>query len=83
MSHGSINARTSGNIINVMSSDCEKLLYLWTLAAFVLVGPLVLIIVAWFSYKEMGYPALMGLGVVLLMLPFQGELSSLAANDFS
>ena len=56
-----------------MSSDCEKLLYLWTLAAFVLVGPLVLIIVAWFSYKEMGYPALMGLGVVLLMLPFQGE----------
>ena len=73
MSHGSINARRSGNIINLMSSDCEKLIYLWYLAAFVLIGPLVLMIVAWFSYKEMGYPALMGLGIVLLMLPFQGK----------
>ena len=71
MSQGSINARTSGHIINVMSSDCEKLIYLWTLLAFVVVGPLVLMIVAWFSYKEMGYSALMGLGIVLLMFPFQ------------
>ena len=56
-----------------MSSDCEKLIYLLTLLAFVIVGPLVLLVVAWFSYKEMGYPALMGLGIVLLMLPFQGK----------
>ena len=73
MSQGSINERTSGQIINVMSSDCEKLIYLLTLLAFVIVGPLVLLVVAWFSYKEMGYPALMGLGIVLLMLPFQGK----------
>ena len=62
-----------------MSSDCEKLIYLWRLLAFVVVGPLVLIIVAWFSFQEMGYPALIGLGIVLLMLPLQGEESSFEA----
>ena len=75
LSQGSINKGSSGHIINVMSSDCEKLIYIGHLLAFVVVGPLVLIIVAWFSFQEMGYPALMGLGIVLLMLPLQGEES--------
>ena len=60
-----------------MSSDCEKLLNFWTYLPLVMVGPLVLLIVAWCSYIQMGYPALFGLGTILLMFPFQGDKSSM------
>ena len=72
LSQASINKRTSGNIVNVMSSDCEKLIYLWRLLAYIIVGPLSLATVAWFSFIEMGYSALVGLGVVLILFPFKG-----------
>ena len=72
LSLGRINELTSGHIINVMSNDCEKLLHMCTFLPTFVAAPLMLIIVACCSYNLMGYPALIGLGIVLLMLPFQG-----------
>ena len=72
LSQGSINKRTSGNIVNVMSSDCEKLIKMWGLSVYIIVGPLMLAMVAWFSFIEMGYSAVVGLGVVLIIFPFKG-----------
>ena len=72
LSQGSISKRTSGNIVNIMSSDCEKLLNIWKLLAFIIAGPLTLAMVALFSFIKMGYSALVGLGVVLIIFPFKG-----------
>ena len=72
LSQGSISKRTSGNIVNIMSSDCEKLLFMWKLLVYIVVGPLTLVMVALLSYIEMGYSALVGLGVVFIIFPFKG-----------
>ena len=63
-----------------MSNDCEKLLHMCTFLPMFVAAPLMLIIVACCSYYLMGYPALIGLGIVLLMLPFQGDKTRFLAN---
>ena len=59
-------------MVNLLSTDAEKLIMFAQFLGFVVVSPLQLTIVAWLCYEKLGLPALIGLTVILLLLPIQG-----------
>ena len=59
-------------MVNLLSTDAEKLIWFVQYLAFIVLSPLQVAIVAWLCYQRMGIPAIIGLIVVVLMLPLQG-----------
>ena len=74
ISHETISKRTAGHMVNLLSTDAEKLTMFPQYLCFILVGPLQVAIVAWLCYAKIGMPALIGLTNIVLQLPIQGFL---------
>ena len=72
VSHETISKRTAGYMVNLLSTDAEKLTLFTQYLCFILIGPLQVAIVAWLCYVKVGIPALIGLTIIVLQLPIQG-----------
>ena len=59
-------------MVNLLSTDAEKLTMFAQYLCYILVAPLQVAIVAWLCYEKIGIPALIGLTVTVLLLPIQG-----------
>ena len=59
-------------MVNLLSTDAEKLTIFAQYLCFLLVGPLQVAIVAWLCYEKIGIPALIGLIIIVIQLPIQG-----------
>ena len=74
VSHETISKRTAGHMVNLLSTDAEKLTMFVQYLCFILAGPLQVAIVAWLCYEKIGIPALIGLTNLVVQLPIQGYL---------
>ena len=59
-------------MVNLLSTDAEKLTMFAQYLCFLIVAPFQVAIVAWLCYQKIGVPALIGLTVIVLLLPIQG-----------
>ena len=59
-------------MVNLLSTDAEKLIMFPQYLCYILVGPLQVAIVAWLCYEKIGIPALIGLIIIVILLPIQG-----------
>ena len=74
VSHDTIAKRTAGHMVNLLSTDAEKLIWFVQYLGFIVVSPFQLAIVAWQCYMRMGFPPIIGLVIIVFMVPFQGLL---------
>ena len=72
VSHDTMAKRTAGHMVNLLSTDGEKLIWFTQYIAFIVVSPLQLAIIAWLCYEILGIPAIIGLIIIVLVLPCQG-----------
>ena len=59
-------------MVNLLSTDAEKLIWFVQYLAFIVVSPLQVAIIAWLCYQRIGTPAIIGLIIITLVVPFQG-----------
>ncbi|XP_061402316.1 probable multidrug resistance-associated protein lethal(2)03659 [Musca vetustissima] len=65
---------TSGQMVNLISNDVGRLDTSVIHMHFIWIGPLEIILVTFFIYKEIGLSALIGVIVMLLFVPIQGYM---------
>ena len=73
VSHDTMAKRSAGHMVNLLSTDAEKLIWFAQYLAFMVVSPLQVAIVAWLCYERLGIPAMIGLTIIVLVLPIQGH----------
>ena len=66
-SHDTVAKRTAGHMVNLLSTDGEKLIWFTQYIAFIVVSPLQLAIIAWLCYEILGIPAIIGLIIIVLV----------------
>ncbi|XP_059225376.1 probable multidrug resistance-associated protein lethal(2)03659 [Stomoxys calcitrans] len=65
---------TTGQVVNLISNDVGRLDTSVMHMHYIWVGPLELILVSFFMYREIGPSSLIGVAVMLLFVPLQGYL---------
>lgn len=69
-----------GQVINLMSNDVAKFDSCISLVADLWKGPIELFVLGYFIYREISFCGLVGIGFMLLVIPFQGWLGRKAAH---
>lgn len=72
LSKTALGKTTAGEVVNLLSNDVNRfdsvvifLNYLW-------IGPLQTIVIMYFLWQEIGAVSIVGVGLLLLIIPFQG-----------
>ncbi|XP_015785719.1 multidrug resistance-associated protein 1 [Tetranychus urticae] len=71
---------TSGEIVNLMAVDAKRFLDLIPFINLIWSAPLQIVLAIYFLYLELGYSALFGLLVMILLIPFNGYIASVSRN---
>lgn len=71
---------TSGEIVNLMAVDAKRFLDLIPFINLIWSAPLQIVLAIYFLYLELGYSALFGLLVMILMIPFNGYIASVSRS---
>ena len=69
---------TAGEMVNLMSVDAQRLMDLTTYANVLWSSPLTILIALYFLYDAMGPSILAGVGVLVLLIPFNLVVSRIA-----
>ena len=69
--------RTTGEIVNLLSTDANRLSELLTWSSLLWLCPLEIIIAVFYIYQELGVATFAGVGVMVLMLPVNGLIAKL------
>ena len=72
VSHDTIAKRNGGHMVNLLSTDAEKLFWFVQYLAFIIVSPMQVAIIAWLCYQRIGTPSIIGLIIIILVVPLQG-----------
>lgn len=63
----------NGQAVNLISNDVATFDYATCFLQELWVGPVEAVVMGYFIYREIGYPGLIGIGVMLAFIPLQGE----------
>lgn len=69
---------TAGEMVNLMSVDAQRLMDLTTYVNILWSSPLTILIALYFLYDAMGPSILAGVGVLVLLIPFNLVVSRIA-----
>lgn len=71
---------TVGEIVNLMSVDAQRFMDLTTYLHTIWSAPLQIALAMYFLWQELGPSVLAGLGVLILLVPFNAYISMKARN---
>ncbi|KAF9349026.1 hypothetical protein BGX26_012627 [Mortierella sp. AD094] len=71
---------TVGEITNHMSVDAERVSHAITFLPLIITAPFEVAVATWLLYRQLGPSAFTGLGVVVLMVPFQTLIAKVLNN---
>lgn len=71
------NQTNLGHIVNLAANDTHRLEDAILFSPWVFIGAVQLIILSYILMKEIGFPALVGVGLLLLMIPVQCKYASI------
>lgn len=74
-----INMVPSGQVINLASNDVQKLDYAFLFLHYLWLGPLYIIVYTYLVYQEVGPPAFLATGFVVIQIPLQIVIAKLFA----
>lgn len=63
----------NGQAVNLISNDVATFDYATCFLQELWVGPVEAVVMGYFIYREIGYPGLIGIGVMLAFIPLQGK----------
>ena len=78
MNNNSRNESTAGEMVNLMAVDAQRLMDLTTYINVLWSSPLTIIIALYFLYDTMGPAVFAGVGVLVLLIPFNMVVSRIA-----
>eukprot|EP01134_Creolimax_fragrantissima_P003514 CFRG3514T1 len=71
MNHETLATTTTGHLVNMMSNDVTRFDQLCPFVHYTWIAPLELSVIAYLSYNEVGASCFVGIGILMLLLPFQ------------
>lgn len=64
--------RTVGNVVNLMSNDVNRFDIAPIFFHYVWIGPVQVVLVSYFMYRQIGISAVIGIMAVMACIPMQG-----------
>eukprot|EP00794_Sanderia_malayensis_P020176 gene20176-22151_t len=71
LSNAALAKTTTGYIVNLVSSDAQKMDFAAYFLHYLWVGPIEIIVVSYLLYRQIGWPCFVGIGLLLLLAPAQ------------
>lgn len=71
---------TTGEIVNLMSVDCQRFIDLLPWFSFLWTAPVQIAIGLWLLWNEMGYAVIGGLFIMIAFIPINGFVASRVRN---
>lgn len=73
LSQTALGGTAPGKVVNLLSNDVNRFDLVSVIFHYMWCAPLLSIVIGWLLYREVGWPAFIGMGVVFLVVPLQCE----------